>query len=487
MFLSNMRTASHSLGTWLDPLGRRRRPVTPRDGLPPGPRMVPLLGIFELLRDPLEGLTAAHREHGDAVCFRGGIGRFVSLADPELAQHVLVRNHRNYVKSRSYEGLRLVLGNGLVTSEGEHWRRQRRLAQPAFHQKRLAGLAGVMAQCVEERVRAWDDRTAGGAVAVDVHAEMMQLTLRIVGRTLFGTDLGRDLGPLGPAVTTCLHKANEHAESLVRLPLWLPTRSNLRFGRAKRLLDGMVHRIIEERRLADARGESQRDDLLGMLMAATDESGTERMSDADLRDEVMTLFLAGHETLATAMSWTWMLLHQHPEVAARVRAEARAVLGGRAPTFEELPRLVYTGQVIDEVMRLYPPVWIVERQALADDRLGPWRVPAGTIVSVPPWVMHRHPGLWPDPLRFDPDRFAPERAEGRPKHAYLPFGAGPRICIGNHFALMEAKIILATVIQRHAVEVLRPERIELDPRVTLRPKGGMPGRLHRVPNDARPA
>lgn len=474
MFLSNMRTASHSPSHPI--LASRHRD----DGLPPGPRGLPLLGSLKLLRDPLTALTRGREEHGDAVCFRAGPLRFISVANPDYAQHVLVKNHRNYIKSRNYEGLRLVLGNGLVTSEGEHWRRQRKLAQPAFHRQRLAALADTMGQCVHERLDDWHARTHAGAAEIDVHEEMMQLTLRIVGRTLFGADLGSDLGALGPAITTSLHKANEYAESLVRVPLWVPTPSNLRFGRAKRVLDGIVHEIIEQRRRSIQRGDAPREDLLGTLMAATDESGTERMSDQQLRDEVMTLFMAGHETIATAMSWTWMLLHQHPNVAARVRDEAHAVLGGRAPSFEDLPQLVYTGQVIDEVMRLYPPAWIMERQALDDDRLGPWKIPKNAIVAVSPWVLHRHPGLWADPLRFDPERFAPERSEGRPKYAYLPFGAGPRVCIGNHFALMEAKIILATLIQHHAVEVTRPEGIELDPKVTLRPKHGMPGRLHRM-------
>ncbi len=477
MFLSNMRTASHSRWLLQGLLGVHD------DGLPRGPQALPFVGNIKLLRDPLGTLERAHAEFGDATCFRVGPFRFVSLADPDLAQHMLVRNHRNYVKSRSYEGLRLVLGNGLVTSEGEHWRKQRKLAQPAFHRQRLAALAEIMAQCVEERLLDWDARTRRGSVATDVHREMMELTLRIVGRTLFGTDLGSDLGALGPAVTTCMYKANDYAESIVRLPLWLPTPSNVRFARAKKVLDDIVHHIIDERR----RSGEQRDDVLGMLMAATDESGTERMSDDDLRDEVMTLFLAGHETIATTMSWTWMLLHRHPEVAERVRTEALEVLGGRAPGFEDLPRLAYTGQVIDESMRVYPPVWMVERAALEEDRLGPWRIPPRTIVGVSPWIMHRHRALWPDPLRFDPDRFAPERAEARHKYAFLPFGAGPRICIGNHFALMEAKIILATVIQRYTVEVTRPERVAIDPRVTLRPKDGMPGRLHRTPERARPA
>jgi cytochrome P450 len=429
-----------------------------------------------LLRDPLGSLTAAHAKFGDAATFRLLHLRFVSLADPAAAQHVLVRNHRNYVKSPSYQGLRLVLGDGLVTSEGEHWRRQRKLAQPAFHRQRLAALVDTMVQCIDERLADWDARRD---LDVDIHAEMMALTLAIVSRTLFGMDLqgdGIDLRPLGPAVTVALHKANEFAESLLKLPLWVPTRSNRRFAKAKRVLDDIVHRIIDVRRKS---GE-QRDDVLGMLMAATDESGTERMDDAQLRDEVMTLFLAGHETIATAMSWTFLLLHQHLEIAARVRDEARQVLGDRTPTVEDLPALVYLGQVVDESMRLYPPAWIIERQAIGDDEIGKWRIPKGTIVATSPYVLHRSPALWSDPLRFDPDRFAPGRLDERAKHAYMPFGAGPRVCIGNHFALMEAKLILAMVMRRWSIEVKDPAGVRPDPKVTLRPAGGMAARLHRV-------
>ncbi|MEM7154548.1 MAG: cytochrome P450 [Myxococcota bacterium] len=457
-----MRTASHS--------STPPFVAAPRDGLPPGPPGVPLLAIIRLLRNPLQTLTATREQYGDVTCFRVGKIRFVSVADPELAHHVLVRNHRNYIKSASYQGLQLVLGQGLVTSEGSHWRRQRKLAQPAFHRQRLAKLAETMAECVHERLEQWDARQSP---EVDLHEEMMQLTLRIVGRTLFGTDLGSDLGDLGPVITTCLHKANDYAESIVKVPLWVPTPSNLRFNRAKKRLDDIVHEIIEQRRTS---GE-ERDDVLGMLMGATDDSGTERMSDQQLRDEVMTLFMAGHETIATAMSWTWMLLHEHPEIAREVRAEAQSVLGGWAPGFDDLPKLTYTGRVVDEVMRLYPPAWIVEREAVADDQLGPWSIPAGTTVAVSPWLMHRHPDLWERPEHFDPDRFTAERAADRPKHAYLPFGAGPRICIGNHFALMEAKIILATMIQRYDIELVDPDAIVLDPRVTLRPRNGMPARI----------
>ncbi len=446
-------------------------------GLPPGPGGLPFSALA-LLRDPLGSLIDAHAKFGDAATFRLAHIRFVSFADPAAAQHVLVRNHRNYVKSPSYQGLRLVLGDGLVTSEGEHWRRQRKLAQPAFHRQRLAALVDTMAQCIDERLEQWD---ALRELDVDIHAEMMALTLTIVSRTLFGMDLqgdGIDLRPLGPAVTVALHKANEFAESIVKLPLWVPTPSNRRFAKAKRVLDDIVHRIIEHRR----RDASQRDDVLGMLMAATDESGTERMSDAQLRDEVMTLFLAGHETIATAMSWTFMLLHQHPEIAAKVKGEVRAVLGDRTPTVDDLPSLVYLGQVVDESMRLYPPAWIIERQALGEDEIGRWRIPKGTIVATPPYVLHRNAALWEDPLRFDPDRFAPGKLEERAKHAYMPFGAGPRVCIGNHFALMEAKLILAMVMRRWSVAVKDPASVKPDAKVTLRPAGGMPSTLVRAPS-----
>jgi len=429
-----------------------------------------------LLRDPLGSLTAAHARYGDAATFRLAHLRFVSFADPAAAQHVLIRNHRNYIKSPSYQGLRLVLGDGLVTSDGDHWRRQRKLAQPAFHRQRLAALVDTMVQCIDERLVEWDARRD---LDVDIHAEMMGLTLAIVSRTLFGMDLqgdGVDLRPLGPAVTIALHKANEFAESIVKLPLWVPTPSNRRFAKAKRVLDEIVHRIIDGRRKS---GE-QRDDVLGMLMAATDESGTERMDDQQLRDEVMTLFLAGHETIATSMSWTFMLLHQHPEIAARVRDEVNANVGDRMPTVDDLPALVYLGQVVDESMRLYPPAWIIERQALGDDEVCGWRIPKGTIVATPPYVLHRSPALWEDPLRFDPERFAPGKLEERAKLAYMPFGAGPRVCIGNHFALMEAKLILAMIARRWSVQVKDPANIRPDPKVTLRPAGGMPARLHRV-------
>lgn len=414
----------------------------------------------------------AREAHGDVALLRFGPFRYVLCNDPEDVQHVLVGNHRNYVKSRSYRGLALVLGKGLVTSEGDLWRRQRKLSQPAFHHHRLAGLVDAMGRCTSQMLDAWSDRDPDGAV--DVHGEMMRLTLRIVGHTLFSTELADEANELGPAISEALVRANQQAEAVVPLPVWLPTAANRRFRRAKGILDATVHRIIAERR------EHGRDlgDLLSMLMKATDDGeGGGGMSDAQLRDEVMTLFLAGHETIATAMSWTWHLLTRHPEVAGRLREEATAVLGGRPPRVEDLPKLVYTGQVVDECMRLFPPVWVIEREALGPDEVGGYAIPKGWTVSVSPWALHRHPDHWDRPEAFLPERFEANAAASRHKHAFVPFGAGPRVCIGNHFAKMEAKVILSTVVQRFAVHVdERPTPVP-EPGVTLRPRGGMRGRL----------
>ncbi|MEM6993203.1 MAG: cytochrome P450 [Myxococcota bacterium] len=467
-----MRTSSH-----LDPQIRGTSASTPpptaeHAGEPPGPPGR-LFEALSFLKDPLRAIDRVRDDFGDVALAKLGPIRFVFAHDPKDVQHVLISNHRNYIKSRSYEGLRMVMGNGLVTSEGDFWRRQRRLSQPAFHRGRLERLADTMSACVDETVERWSTRANGKTVALDFHAEMMRLTLGIVGQTLFGIDLTAESSTLGPAISVVLAHANKQAESLVRIPLWVPTPSNLSFRKAKRRLDATVHKIITERR-AHGRDEG---DLLSMLMSVTDDTGEERMTDAQLRDEVMTLFLAGHETIATAMSWTFLLLSQHPDVAARVRAEADAVLGDGPARFADLPRLEYTGWVVNEAMRVYPPVWIIERQALADDVIGGYRIPKGTIVAVSPWGLHKSPKLWKNPERFDPERFSPERSEGRNKYAFLPFGGGPRVCIGNNFALMEAKIIVAGLARRFAVDVVDDPPPVPDPKVTLRPLHGMPARI----------
>jgi cytochrome P450 len=433
----------------------------------PGPRGLPLLGnVLDVWRDPLDLFVRTHRSYGDVARLRFGPFSYYLLNDPAHVHHVLVGNHKNYTKSRNYRGLKLVVGQGLVTSEGDFWRRQRKLAQPAFHRQRLGAFVGMMARDTEAMLTRWDE---AGRTEIDVHEEMLHLTFRIVGRTLFGTDVEGDAQAIGEALSRAIKWANEYVEDIVHAPPWVPTPDNVRFARAKKTLDNLVFRIIHERR------ESGDDpgDLLSMLMNARDEESHAAMTDAQLRDEVMTLVLAGHETTANALSWTFYLLSRHPDVARRLKVEVESILGGRAPELDDLARLVYTKQVIEEALRLYPPAWIMERQAIDTDAIGGFEIPKGAIVGISPWSIHRSTKLWDNPEGFDPERFRPEAAAARPKLAYLPFGAGPRFCIGNAFALMEAQIIVALVMQRHVLELVPGHPVVPDPLVTLRPRHGI--------------
>jgi cytochrome P450 len=433
---------------------------------PPRVRGVPLFGsLFDVWRDPIAMMMRSWREHGDIVACSMGPYEYLFVNDAEAVQHVLVHNAKAYVKSPNYRGIKLVVGEGLLTSEGEHWRRQRKLTQPAFHRDRLAGFGKTMVADATHTVESWSKRVGQ---TVDVHEEMMRLTFRIVGHTLFSVDLDGDADRIGVAVTDAILHANDYVASLVRMPSWMPTPANARFKRALAVMDGMVQRIIDEHR----RGKPK-DDVLSMLMAARDEDTKDSMSDRQLRDEILTIVLAGHETTANLLAWTLFLLSKHPDVERRVHREVTDVVGDRAPTLADLPKLAFTTHVLEESMRLYPPAWSFERQAIADDVVGGYEVKAGTIVALSPYVLHRHPRYWDNPEGFDPDRFSPERSAGRPRYAYLPFGAGPRTCIGNGFAMMEGQLLLATLIQKHRLVLVSGAPIELEPMVTLRPKGGI--------------
>jgi cytochrome P450 len=418
-----------------------------------------------LWKDPAGNSVRAGRDYGDVVRLQLGPYRYYLVTDVDAIKHVLVDNNKNYVKSRNYQGLKLILGDGLVTSDGDHWRRQRKLAQPAFLKRRIDAFAEPMVRLAEDTAASWD-RLAPGA-PVDVHEEMMKLTFRIVGRTLFDMDFGGMSDRVGSVIHTLLHYANDYAESLIRIPTWLPTAKNREFKRAMAEIDRLVSDIVGARR---ASGE-EREDLLGLLMSSTDEQG--RMSERQLRDEVLTLVMAGHETTANALSWTLHLLSQHPSVDRRLEAELDEVLGGRAPTLEDLPKLAFTDRVVRESMRLYPPAWAFERDALEDDVLAGYRIEKGSTVGVITYALHRHPGHWENPEGFDPDRFLPERSASRARYAYLPFGGGPRLCIGMGMAMMEAVLVLATLRQRYRFELVPGHPVELDPSVTLRPKHGI--------------
>lgn len=443
----------------------------------PGPRGVPLFGsTLEAWKDPLALMLRAMREHGDIVGLRFGPFDYLMLNDSDAIHHVLVENYKNYTKGRNYEGLKLVLGQGLVTSEGEHWRKQRKLAQPAFHRDRLAGFAEIMARATAGFVEQWASKD--GQV-VDVHEEMVRLTFLIVGLTLFSVDLGGEADRVGPLVADAVRYANDYAMALIRIPPWVPTAKNRHFRRIKGSLDKLVYRMIQERREAGA--SATQDDLLAMLMSATDADSGAAMSDEELRDEAMTIVLAGHETTANLLAFTWHLLSLHPDVARRVRAEAIEVLGDRAPGVSDLPRLELTTRVLQEVMRIYPPAWGFERQAIEADQAGGYRIEKGTIVGILPYVLHRNPRHWPNPESFDPDRFLPERSAERPRYAYLPFGGGPRQCIGNAFAMMEAQIVLAMIARRYRLENVAGHPFALDPTVTLRPRHGIRATIRAEP------
>jgi cytochrome P450 len=431
----------------------------------------------ELEHEPLEWLGLMARTYGDVVRFRFGLERSNLVLHPDGIRHVLQENHPNYHKSIDYKNLKPMFGEGLVTSEGELWKRQRRLAQPAFHRQRLGATVSVMTRRTDEILQRLDAFAASGE-AFDLHAQMSALALLIVSEVLFGADLSGDVALVGPEVSRILEILTHRMRTLWQLvPIWVPTPKSIRFHRSRALLDRIVNGLIAARRQrADG---PDREDLLAMLMEARDADTGAGMSDRQLRDEVMTLFLAGHETTANALTWTFMLLAGAPSVEARLHAEVDEVLGGRAPGFEDLPRLGYTSRVIDESLRLYPPAWVVTRAALAPDAIGGFRIDTGDNLLLSQYLTHRHPDFWERPEEFDPDRFLPERSAGRPRFAYFPFGGGPRQCIGNQFALMEAAAVLSRIAQRFQISLVPEHKIELDPSITLRPKNGVQVRVRR--------
>jgi cytochrome P450 len=431
---------------------------------PPGPKGH-LLGdnLREYAKDPLGFLSRCAQEYGDIVHLRFMGQTFYLLSHPDLIEYVLVENNRYFTKTRILRRNGRLLGDGLLTSQGEFWRRQRRLAQPAFHRKRIAAYGEVMASFAERSLEGWRD-----GQTIDVHEEMMRLTLEIVAKSLFDADVGAEAKDVGMAMTVALEDFSSQRR-LIRIPKSIPTPHNLRFERAARRLDTIVHTIIEERRKS---GEEDRGDLLSMLMLAEDESG-KRMTDKQLRDEVMTLFLAGHETTANTLAWTFWLLSLNVAAEARLAEELERVLGGRPPTLGDLRRLPYVESVIKESMRLYPPAWVMGRESVGECEVGGYRMRAGSTALMSQWVIHRDPRYHHKPKRFDPDRWAAGHEKGMPRFAYFPFGGGPRQCIGAGFAMTEACLVLAAVAQRFRMELAPGQRVEPYASITLRPKGGI--------------
>jgi cytochrome P450 len=431
----------------------------------------PIVGnMFALASDRLWAMTQAAAIRG-GICEVPLIGRSVFVvSSPDLVHELLVTQADDFEKGTTFRFLRPILGNGLLTSEREVHRRQRKLMAPALAYKRIAAYADTMAAYAERAQGTWSD-----GAQVDIQAEMMRLTLDIVSKTLLDADVGTQADAVASAVSVLVRGINARISTPLSFLLGSASRDP-RVRSAIATLDGTILRIIQERRASKV----DTGDLLSMLLAAQEEGTGAGMSDTQIRDEVMTIFLAGHETTANALSWALYLLARHPDAYAALRSEAIAVLGGRTASASDLPRLGFALQVFKETMRLYPPAYLTSRLAVRDTEIGGHRIAAGTDVVANIWAMQRRAEHFPDPDRFDPDRFAPAAEKSIPRGAYLPFGAGARVCIGNNFALMEGQIILATLAQRVELSLVDRAEIAPEPLVTLRPAGGVPMRVRRL-------
>jgi cytochrome P450 len=443
-------------------------------GAIPGPRGLPLLGSsLDLLRDPLGTYERAMRTHGDVVRFVvGPPGRRLVLHgvfEPDQVRQVLA-DHANTKDMTFYTTAAETLGDGLLTSDGERWRRQRRIIQPLFTRQLMDAWAAAMAEEATRLVASWDRAAADGR-PVDLHREMTGFTLRVIGRLVFGTDVDAAVGQVRVAFPVLNRYIHRRIVAPVRWPRSWPTPANRRADRARGALDAVVDQIIARRRAGPARPEA--DDLVARLLAARDPDTGDRLDDTEVREQVLLFLLAGHETTATALTFTLHLLGHHPEEQRRVRDEAREVLGDRAPTAADAAALARTTRVVKEALRLYPPLYGIGRRTVADGTVGVYLLPAGSVLLVSPWATHRHPRHWERPDRFDPDRFTPEREAGRHRYAYLPFGGGPRACLGAHFAMLEAVVATATIVGGYRLETT-PAPVPLATGITLRPAAAVP-------------
>ncbi len=434
------------------------------DRVPPGPTGS-LLGSLLRRRNPdrLEGLIRTWRKYGDIVFTRLGPLHNYMLFNPDYVHHVLVGNQKNYIKGIGYNGFRLLAGQGLVTSDGDLWKEHRRMMSPYFTPTAVtARYSGLMTETITHMLTRWEGAARAGE-ALSMDSEMMRLTMSIIGRTLFSLDLGAELSEVGRAIQEAFAFIPVRALNPL-LPISVPTPTHRRFKRNLKIVDAFIAEQI-----ALGRAHPERENLMGVFLKAQDEESGHRMTDQMLRDEAVTLFFAGFETTARSLTWGWYRLWKHPEVLERVTAEAEAVLGGREPTGADLEKLVYTRQVIDETLRLYPPTALLARQNVEADEIGGYPIPPRSLVTLVPYVVHRYPDYWPEAENFDPGRFTPEAAAARPKSAYIPFAAGPRICLGNSFALMEMVYTFAMAAGRFHMQRLGDDEIRATFVGTTRP------------------
>jgi cytochrome P450 len=417
------------------------------------------------------------RQYGDVVRYRYyGPYEGYLISQPAHIKYVLQDNSHNYHKTPlEMRRFREVLGNGLFTSEGDEWLQQRRTLQPGFHRQRIQSFATIMTDATEDMTRRWAQARRRDEF-LDVMPEMRRLVMIIVARSMFGAHLDTEIDHLGRSVLILLEWINRRLYWLFDPIGDIPGPPRQRFERAMAEVNATVQRFIDQSRAS----QEQRDDLLSMLLEVRDPETGQGLSDTEIREQVMTVFLAGTDTTVNLLGWTWYLLSQHPESARRVCADLASVLNGRTATVEDLPKLTYLTMVLDEVLRLYPPAWAMSRTPIEDDAIGGYRVRANQPVYMCQWVTHRHPEFWDNPEGFDPERFLPERAANRPRFAYFPFGGGARQCIGNTFALMEAQLVVATVLQRFALDLAPGARVTPKPVIGLRPHPGLPMRLRNI-------
>ena len=444
----------------------------------PGPaRSFPFGSAKEFATDPPRFLNKIADEYGEIVRFYFFGRSFYMVNSPDYAREVLVTKVDAFPKAqRDIDILSKFLGNGLLTSGGDFHKQQRKLAQPVFHKQRIQSYAETMVDYTDKVTAGWKDGESR-----QICDEMMTLTMFIVSKTLFDADMDDIAGEamtVGHAVEELQAISNKEYRSLFIWPEWVPTKNNRLRKESRGVIYGLIDNLVAERRAAAVNGSVEdRGDLLSMLLLAQDEEG-QMMSDDQVRDELVTLFAAGHETTSNALAWTWYLLSQHPEVEAKLHREVDEVLNGRLPTLQDLPQLPYAEMVLKEAMRLYPPAWTLSaRQAVEDTMVGDHLIPKDRLIFVAPFVMHRRPEFYPEPERFDPERFTPENEKKLPRYAYIPFGAGPRVCIGNSFAMMEAHLILATIAQRFRLELDPSQEIDINPMITLSPKYGLKMRV----------
>jgi cytochrome P450 len=448
--------------------------------VPRAPARLPIAGhILQWRADPVKLLTEAMRQADVVRLALPGATYF--LSHPKHVKHVLQDNHQNYRKGWVFDRIKPYWGESLLTADGDTWRQQRRRVQPSFKREHTASFAPIVTTRTAEMLERWEKHAALGQ-ALALYNEMTELALVIIGDVLFGVDLWADAAEMAKAAQSALAVLKKRVAALAPLPLWIPTSDNRRFNGAMRMLNDRISEIVERKRGTADDAHS----FLAMLMAARDAETGAGMSDKQLHEEILGMLQQGHDTVGESLAWTWYLLSLHPEVDRKLHLEVSQVVGDRMPTIADLPRLHYAHMILQESLRMYPPVWVIPRDAINDDQIGGYRIPAGSTILLSPYLTHRHPEFWENPEAFDPERFLPAPSHDRPRHAYFPFGGGPRLCMGVDMAMMEMMLIMVMVVQRYRIHLVPGHREEPECILDMLPRYRVRATLHKQHPVARP-